>query len=161
MNKDDITKAIKNRVLSPYLFLWARLVLRSRKPCIIGITGSVGKTTTKEMVAYLLMHKDALPIVGSVGKNPGNMNNNIGLPLTVLGYNDWFNSFPEWIAGLCLMPFRSLALATFAAYPKSLVLEFGAGKCGNIHRLARLAPPTVAVVTTIGPAHLEHFKTID
>jgi pantothenate kinase len=72
-----------------YLFFWARLVLRTRKPFIIGITGSVGKTTTKEMIAAVLARKEAEAVVGSVVKNITNMTGDRGIPATVLRYSGW------------------------------------------------------------------------
>jgi UDP-N-acetylmuramoyl-tripeptide--D-alanyl-D-alanine ligase len=148
-------------MLTGYLFFWARRVLRRRNPRIVGVTGSVGKTTTKEMIAAVLMHEEARPIVGLVWKSPGNLNNNIGLPLTILGYHDWPASRLAWIATLCTLPFRSQSLAASDAYPRILVLEYAAGWRGDVDRLAALAPPTVAVVTAVGPAHLERFKTVE
>jgi UDP-N-acetylmuramoyl-tripeptide--D-alanyl-D-alanine ligase len=58
-------------------------------------------------------------------------------------------------------PLRALALATVKPFPSVLVLEFAAGPHGDIQRTADAAPPTVAVVTAIGPAHLEQFGTLE
>ena len=58
-------------------------------------------------------------------------------------------------------PFRAIGLATFLPYPKMLVLEYGAGWGSDVGRNARLAPPQVAVVTAVGPAHLEKFGTLE
>ena len=58
------------------------------------------------------------------------------------------------------VPFRALAFAFAAPYPKLLVLEYGTHWKEHLHRLARLAPPHIGIVTTIGPAHLERLKTI-
>jgi UDP-N-acetylmuramoyl-tripeptide--D-alanyl-D-alanine ligase len=89
------------------------------------------------------------------------MNNTRGVPLVVLGYGDWPASRTQMVLWLCAMPFRALRLATLAQYPDLLVLEFAAGPKGDIRRTAALARPTVAIVTAIGPAHLEHFGTIE
>jgi UDP-N-acetylmuramoyl-tripeptide--D-alanyl-D-alanine ligase len=149
------------RFISAYLFAWARVVFRARRPLVIGITGSVGKTTTKEVIAACLMHADLRPYVGSVGKTPANMNNTRGVPLVLLGFQDWPRSRAQSLAWLAAVPWRALALATFRSYPRVLVLEFAAGPKGDIARTARLAPPTVSAVTAIGPAHLEAFGTIE
>lgn len=139
-----------------YLSLWARLVLWRRKPSIVGITGSVGKTTTTDMVAAVLSHPDAARQVGGVWKTRDNMNDSIMLPLVVLGFDRW----PSM--GLLLaLPFRAVALATFRPYPRILVLEYGIGREGEMKRRSRLAQPAVAVVTAIGPAHLERYRTLD
>ncbi|MGH7414828.1 MAG: Mur ligase family protein [Candidatus Rokuibacteriota bacterium] len=149
----------------PSLFFWARLVLRCRRPCIVGITGTGGKTTTKEMIATVLMHPEARAVVGVVGKSPRNMNDNIGLPFAVLGHEDFdydtLVTGRQWLAQLCTLPFRALARATRARFPRILVLEYAASAPGDVPRLARLAPPTIAVVTAVGPGHLERFKTVE
>jgi UDP-N-acetylmuramoyl-tripeptide--D-alanyl-D-alanine ligase len=150
-----------HRVIASYLSFWARLVLRARRPLIVGVTGSVGKTTTKEVIATALMHPEVTARIGSVWKTPGNMNNTKGVPLVVLGYRDWAASRLQMAWWLCTMPLRALQLAVFGEYPRTLVLEFAAGPHGDIRRTASLARPTVAVVTAIGPAHLEQFGTVE
>jgi len=149
------------RVAIPLVSLCATLVVRMRRPMIIGITGSVGKTTTKEVVAGVLMHPAAREVVGRAGKTSGNMNNNLGVPLSILGYPCWIVTGRQWLVQLLLLPFRTLALATFAPYPKVLVLEYGAGWQGSVRRTSRIAPPHIAVVTEVGPAHLERFGTVE
>ncbi|MEB3295619.1 MAG: UDP-N-acetylmuramoyl-tripeptide--D-alanyl-D-alanine ligase [Synechococcales bacterium] len=89
---------------------------------VIGITGSVGKTTTKELVAALLSH------YGSVLKSQANFNNEIGVPKTLLELN---------------------ADHDFA------VIEMGMRGRGQIAELARTAEPTIAMITTVGTAHIE------
>jgi UDP-N-acetylmuramoyl-tripeptide--D-alanyl-D-alanine ligase len=88
----------------------------------IGITGSVGKTSTKELIAALLAQKF------SVLKNPGNRNNEIGLPLTLLE----------------LQPQHQYA-----------VLEMGFYVPGEIQTLCEIAQPHVGVITNIGTVHAE------
>jgi UDP-N-acetylmuramoyl-tripeptide--D-alanyl-D-alanine ligase len=95
---------------------------------VVGITGTNGKTTTKEMLASILKRK------GQVLKNEGNLNNHLGVPLTLL---------------------------KLAAEHRSAVVEMGMSARGEIDRLARLTDPDVAVITNIGPAHLEFLKTLD
>jgi len=89
---------------------------------VIGITGSVGKTTTKELTAALLSQKYV------VLKNPGNLNNEIGLPLTIL------NLTPEH---------------------EYAVLEMGFYVPGEIRELCEIASPHVGVVTNVGTVHAE------
>ena len=95
---------------------------------VVGITGSNGKTTTKEMVAAIGMHARFGAQPTSVLKTTGNENNLVGLPLTLLRLTG------------------SEALA---------VLEMGMNAPGEIARLAQIAAPDVGVITNIGPAHLQ------
>ena len=95
---------------------------------VVAITGSVGKTTVKDMAAA------ALSAYGDVGRSPGNWNNHIGLPLSLF------------------------ALSGDERY---VVLELGMSAAGEIDALARIAMPTVGVVTAALVAHLEFFADVD
>lgn len=97
-------------------------------PRVIGITGSVGKTTTKEITAAVLRQRFVTL------KNQGNLNNEIGLPLTVLELNEQH---------------------------QRVVLEMGMYDLGEIAQLCRIARPHVGVVTNVGPVHLERLGTIE
>jgi len=88
----------------------------------VGITGSVGKTSTKEMVANVLSRKF------KVLKTEGNLNNEIGLPLTVLRLDDSH---------------------------EAAVVEMGMSGFGEISRLTSIAKPYVAIITNIGMSHIE------
>ncbi|HOI32967.1 MAG: UDP-N-acetylmuramoyl-tripeptide--D-alanyl-D-alanine ligase [Bacteroidales bacterium] len=104
-----------------------QLALMHRKAMpvrVIGITGSNGKTTTKELVAAVLSKKY------KVLHTTGNLNNHIGVPLTLLQ----------------LKPDTELA-----------VIEMGANHQGEIAALSRLAMPDFGLITNIGKAHLEGF----
>jgi len=95
---------------------------------VVAITGSSGKTTTKEMCAAIL--SVATPCL----KNTGNLNNNFGLPVTLLR--------------------RSPS-------DRSVVVELGMNHRGEITELADIARPTVGVITNVGTAHIEHLGSSD
>lgn len=95
---------------------------------VVGITGSVGKTSTKEFVAGVLSERYC------VLKTEGNHNNEIGVPLTLLG----------------IRPRHEVA-----------VVEMGISDFGEMHRLSRMARPDVCVITNVGQSHLENLKTRD
>jgi UDP-N-acetylmuramoyl-tripeptide--D-alanyl-D-alanine ligase len=95
---------------------------------VAGITGSNGKTTTKEAVSALLQTRYR------VAKSEGNLNNELGLPLSLLRIDD------EAEIG---------------------VLEMGMNHRGEIRKLAGIAQPTVGVVTNVNAAHLEFFESVD
>jgi len=95
---------------------------------IIAITGSCGKTSSKDMIAAVLSgHMNVL-------KTEGNLNNHIGVPLTLLRLEQGV---------------------------EALILEMGANHVGEIAALCRIARPTESTITMIGAAHLEGFGTIE
>ena len=152
----------KERLAALLNFL-ARLVVRIRKPYIIGITGSVGKTTTTEMIAFVLKKSEAEGVVGLVGCTERNMNDDLGLPATLLLFNKLKEDYgPSRFFAACFAPFKALQIITgTCSYPKVFVLEYGTSRLGHIARLASLARPNIAVVTTIGAAHLERLKSLE
>ena len=101
---------------------------RLRDLVLVGITGSNGKTTVKEMVAAIFR------TLGPVCATRGNLNNEIGVPLTLCG---------------------------LAAGHRTAVVELGANHRGEIAALTALARPAVGVVTQCAPAHLEGFGSIE
>lgn len=126
--------------------------LRRFRPRIVGVTGSVGKTSTKEAIFTVLSSKFR------VRKNEKNYNNEIGLPLTVLGQETGGGSLWKWI----LVLLRSFAIAFFSSrknYPEILVVELGADRPGDIKYLVDFLKPEVGVVTTVGISHLEFFES--
>jgi UDP-N-acetylmuramoyl-tripeptide--D-alanyl-D-alanine ligase len=95
---------------------------------LIALTGSNGKTTVKEMISAILSQQ--APVLAT----RGNLNNDIGVPLTLFG---------------------------LGAEHRYAVMEMGANHPGEIDYLSRLARPTVALITQCAPAHLEGFGSID
>lgn len=94
---------------------------------VVGVTGSNGKTTTKELIGSILMQ------LGPTLITRGNLNNHIGVPLTLLQ----------------LKPEHRYA-----------VIEMGANHIGEIAHLASIAEPTIGIVTNAGAAHLEGFGSL-
>jgi len=131
----------------------AASVVKKYHPLVIGITGSVGKTSAKEAIFAVLASKM------SVRKSPGNYNTEFGLSATVLGIKAPGASPLRWLR--VLLRAGNLLLARDAAYPKVLVLEMAADRPGDIEFLVGIAPPKIGVLTAIGPAHLERFGTIE
>lgn len=128
----------------------AKATIKKYQPQIIAVTGSVGKTSAKEALACVLSNKF------SVRHGKKNYNNEIGLPLTILGANltAGKNIF-AWLAIFWQSIFN--LLKTDKHYPKVLILEMGADRPGNISYLTNIAPPHVAVITAIGLSHIEYF----
>lgn len=147
------------RILQFTLDLLAKLYLWRFKPEIIAITGNVGKTSTKEAIAAVLGK------VKKVRAGKGNLNNEFGVPLTIIG--DWSGDYYGtgnilwfWLKVLvvgCWMFIFS------RDYPEVLVLEYGADKPGDIGRLVKKYKPKAGVVTAVGeiPVHVEYFTDPD
>lgn len=106
----------------------ARFWLSRHAVPVIAITGSNGKTTTKEIITSILSE------LGPVLATRGNLNNDIGVPLTLFELNQTH---------------------------RYAVIEMGASGPGDIARLVKIAPPDVAVLTNVGAAHLEGFGSLD
>ncbi len=141
------------QLLEKILAIFARAIIRKYQPKIIGITGSMGKTSAKEAIFAVLKNKF------NVRKNIKNYNNEIGVPLTVIGVESGGRSPIKW--GLAFFQALKLILIKDKEYPELLVLEMGADKPGDIEYLVKLFPCDISVVTRIGPAHLEAFKTVE
>lgn len=130
----------------------ARAVVRKYKPTVVGVTGSVGKTSTKEAIYTVLRDQH------TVRRNVKSYNNELGLPLTVIGDESSGKSVGGW-ARTFLHAFRILRFPT--SYPQILILEMGADRPGDIKYLTSVAAPTIAVVTAIAPVHTEFFGSIE
>lgn len=94
---------------------------------VIGITGSCGKTTTREMLAQMLGDRTLA--------SPGNFNNHIGVPITLLSLEKGLHDFA--------------------------IVEMGMNGPGEIASLASLAEPDIGVITHVGPAHLDVLETVE
>lgn len=106
----------------------ARFLRRKHDIPVIGITGTNGKTTVKEIVSSIAERRY------KVLKTKGNLNNHIGLPLCV---------------------------ANMAGDERLMVLEMGSNAPGDIRQLCEIAYPHFALLTNVGPAHLEGFGTVE
>lgn len=141
----------KRKILEKLLRFMARKVLQKYQPLIVGITGSVGKSSTKEAVALVLA------VAYTVRKADGNYNNEIGIPLTVIGAESGGSSFFRWIGVF----FRWLFVMIFPVrYPEVLVLEMGIDRPGDMDFLLEFIPVRIGIVTQISSSHIEFFGTL-
>lgn len=144
-------------MLEYVLKVLARATVRRYKPRVIGITGSVGKTSTKSAI-YTVLDKGTEKKVRMSG---GNLNNELGLPLAVLGNYKKSGGGIFWLGALTTAVLRLVFIWSSRSYPDILILEYGADKPGDIERLVGLVRPDVAVITAVGdiPVHVEFYKS--
>lgn len=145
-------KSLLKSVVASLLALLARAVVRKYRPKVIMITGSVGKTSTKDAVAAALSEKYF------VRASEKSYNSEFGVPLTILGAkNPWMDAH-KWIrvieegVALLLLP---------SHYPKVLVLEVGADRPGDLARILKIVTPDAVVVTSLPevPVHVEAYAS--
>jgi UDP-N-acetylmuramoyl-tripeptide--D-alanyl-D-alanine ligase len=154
---------LSHRVLESYMVLLARLVYRVRKPYVIAVTGSVGKSTTTAMIAAVLSHPDAARVVGPVGHTLDNMNDDLGVSATLLRF-EYAVELPWSYLARAILLWRATVRAVRALvgrYPRIMVLECGVGSTASLAHIACIAPPDVSIVTRIGAAHLEKLGTLE
>lgn len=130
----------------------AGLILKKYQPVVIGITGSIGKTSAKDAIYTVL--KDKM----KVRMSQKNYNNEIGLPLTIIGVDTGGRSLIGWSKVF----FRAARLILFTDkdYPRVLILEMGVDHPGDMSYLTAIVRPTVGVVTAVSYPHLEFFGTM-
>lgn len=129
----------------------ARTVVSRYRPKIVAITGSIGKTSAKEAVVCVLQKKYR------VGYSEENYNNEIGLPLVILGVKSpgksligWLNVIRAW--------FR--VMGDGVDYPQVLVLEMGVDRRGDMDYLLSIVTPDISVVTHVSESHMEFFGSL-
>lgn len=119
------------RVASPLALLQdlAKHLLAKQNPRIVAVTGSVGKTTTKEFITALLRKKF------KVASTPKNANSQIGMPLSIINHFDGDEDI--------------------------IVVEMGMSQPKQISKLVEIAPPDVAVITSVALVHAENFDKLE
>lgn len=136
------------------ILTWSsKRVLKMHKPTVIAVTGSVGKTSTKEAIALVLSSKF------SVRTSKKNLNTEIGVPLAILGLGNPMRSVFGWLG--VLKTAILAALKKDPNFPSHLVLEFGADRPGDIKHLVELTHPLVGVVTAISHVHAEQYPSFE
>jgi len=130
----------------------SRAIVEKYRPTIIMVTGSVGKTSTKDAIAAALSERTYLRA------SEKGYNTEIGVPLTIIGMPNPWGSVLGWLRVMR----EGLALVFFPNhYPKLLVLEVGADKPGDLAKVLQIATPDVVVVTRLPevPVHVEAYAS--
>jgi UDP-N-acetylmuramoyl-tripeptide--D-alanyl-D-alanine ligase len=130
----------------------AKILLKRHKPRIVAITGSVGKTSTKDAIYVVL--KNHL----HTRKSEKSFNSDIGVALTVLGLHNGMNNPFLWIKNIVDGALHAIFTRH---YPEVLVLEMGVDRKGDMKRLTQWIKPDVVVLTRLPdvPAHVEYFTS--
>jgi UDP-N-acetylmuramoyl-tripeptide--D-alanyl-D-alanine ligase len=158
------------KCLQQVLRVLAVLTIKKFRPGIVGITGSVGKTSTKQAIFTILRG------YRRVRESKGSLNNEFGFPLTILG--EWSGDdlklvsrsqkpgirrtekFLFWFK-VIFLSILQLLFYSKRVYPEILILEYGADRPGDIKYLLSIAKPNIGVITTIPdvPVHVEFFES--
>ncbi|EKD49490.1 MAG: hypothetical protein ACD_63C00125G0008 [uncultured bacterium] len=126
-------------------------LLKKHDPFIVGVSGSIGKTSTKEAI-YTVLKKEFY-----TRESDKNYNNELGVPLTILGLGTVGRSFLLWVGVF----FKAILKILFEKkYPKILVLELGVDRPKDMDFLMSFVSPRIGVVTSVGPTHLEFFRSV-
>jgi UDP-N-acetylmuramoyl-tripeptide--D-alanyl-D-alanine ligase len=146
---------MKKKILERFLRFFARAVLKKYKPKIVAITGSAGKSTTKELIYLILKTRY------TVFRSYASLNNEIGVPLTVF-LIDWRpgNSLKNWLKVFLR---ASKLILINQPYPEILVIETGVECPGDMDYLLTFIKPYIGVFTVVGdkPAHLQFFNSVE
>ena len=143
------------KFLIAILTLIAKAILKRHDPTVIAITGSVGKTSTKDAIYEVLRRE------GSVRRSEKSFNSELGVPLSIIGaQNAWGNPL-GWLRviaqgiGQIMLP--------KGHFSQTLVLEVGADRPGDISTIAKWLKPHVVVITRLPdvPVHIEFFPTVE
>lgn len=126
----------------------AKLIIRKHKPFIIGVTGNLGKTSTKDSIAAALSDL-------SVRGTEKSQNSEFGLPLTIIGEKSGWGNVFKWVYVI----YRGVAVYFAKSYPKYLVLEIGADHKGDIESVSKWLKTDITVLTQFSeiPVHVENF----
>lgn len=147
-------KGFFRKIIIEILTLEARVLLSRFKPKILMVTGSVGKTSTKDAIYTALQN------FAKVRKSQKSFNSEIGVPLAILGLeNAWGNPL-KWLLNITVGLLRAL----FAnKYPQWLILEVGADKPGDLTKITKWLKPDAVVVTRFPnvPPHLEFYSSLE
>jgi UDP-N-acetylmuramoyl-tripeptide--D-alanyl-D-alanine ligase len=156
------------KILRKILRRLARWTIWRYRPAVIGVTGSAGNTSTKLAIKAVLERDRRVRV------SFGNLNSDLGVPLTILG--DWsaedlalvsratprgtktIQKIGFWIKVMASSAWR-IIFPSHAGYPEILVLEYGADRPGDIKYLLSIARPNISVITAIGdiPVHVEYY----
>jgi UDP-N-acetylmuramoyl-tripeptide--D-alanyl-D-alanine ligase len=131
----------------------AKTILAKYKPRVVGVTGSVGKTSAKEAIFCVLREKFR------VRRSLKNYNNEFGLPLSIINADSPGKNIFGWLA--VFFQAWKLIIFTDKNFPEILILEMGVDKIGDMDYLNSIVHCDIGVITGISEAHLENFGSVE
>lgn len=145
-------KQIFKHIVVSILTFEAKLLIKRTEPTIVAVTGSVGKTSTKDAIYAVLKNRV------HTRKSEKSYNSELGVPLSVLGLETGWSSPLQWIRNIID---GAILVMHPGKYPKVLVLEMGVDRPGDMDKLTSWIKPDVVVLTRLPdvPVHVEYFGT--
>ncbi len=145
-------KSLFKKAIVSILIWESKAIIKKYRPSVIAVTGTVGKTSTKDAIYTVLSSTEY------VRKSEKSFNSEIGVPLTIIGCPNGWSDPLVWISNIL----QGLELILFNSdYPKCLVLEVGADHPGDIESISKWLKTDISIITKVGdvPVHVEFFAT--
>ena len=146
---------MKSEILKRVLRKITKKIITKYNPLIVAVTGSVGKTSTKDAI-YTTLNR-----YKNTRKSSGNLNTEFGAPLVFFGVDKPGRDTKSWLK--ILWKGFKLTVIRDKNYPEVIVMEMGADKPGDIEHLTEFIKPHIGVVTAIGenPVHIEFYEDVN
>ncbi|PKM91463.1 hypothetical protein CVU82_02605 [Candidatus Falkowbacteria bacterium HGW-Falkowbacteria-1] len=141
------------KIVVKLLAFFARRIIKKYNPMVIGVTGSVGKTSSKAAIDLVLSCKKR------VRSSFSNYNNEFGLPLTIIGLKSPGKNFFAWLN--VFWQAKKILFFRDQNYPEVLVLEMGVDRVGDMDYLLSIVKPDRAVLTNVSHSHIEYFGGLE
>jgi len=141
------------KIIELKLKILAKLIIARYKPKVVGITGSIGKTSTRDAVYSVLKTKYRCR------RSLKNYNNEIGFPLSIIGIESPGKNILGWL--FIFLYSLKLIIVKDKNFPEILILEMGVDRPGDMDYLNSIVSCDIAVITWVGISHIEYFGTIE
>lgn len=138
-------------IIIKILNILSKKILAKYKPVIIGVTGSVGKSSAKKAICEVLRNKH------KIAYNKNCYKTDIGIPLMIIGAESGGRSVGKWLE-IIFSAVKMIIKRT--EYPEILILEMGVDRPRDMEKMLEVVKPNIGVLTSIGefPSHLKYFK---
>jgi UDP-N-acetylmuramoyl-tripeptide--D-alanyl-D-alanine ligase len=142
------------KIILSLLAYLARAIIMRHKPYVIGVTGSIGKTT---LTTYISEYLRLIYGESAVGVSPYHYNGEYGLPLTIMGAKTGAKNPLLWIIAFT----KGIVTYLKRSYPKYIILEYGIDHSGEMEYLVSIVKPDIAVLSVVVPTHMEQFGSFE